>query len=184
MNTNGSLWMLHVLCFGHCAVCLSWRHIWLAQEVCNGATLTSSLEQAVSVLPLPVPPYTHTHTYKHTCIHTHGSLAFPSPPLSEERGLWHSFILPNWDTQYVLTLKVWCSLLNTLQDAVLQMWMMLVGKRCSNTLLKQSDFDEYLKHAWDQWRREMNRPGTRMNEYKIAYYLKKCKQKLLPYNLW
>jgi len=116
--------MLHVLCFGHCAVCLSWRHIWLAQEVCNGATLTSSLEQAVSVLPLPVPPCTRTHTYKHTCIQ-HSHTWFPCFP----------FTTPQWGKRPVTLFytpqmrysifKVWCSLLKALQDAVLQMWMIL-----------------------------------------------------------
>ncbi len=75
-----SLWIHIVWC--ECCICcvliivrcLSWRHIWLAQEVCNGATLTSSLEQAVCVLPLPVPPCTHTHTRTHTHSYSHTRL--------------------------------------------------------------------------------------------------------------
>ncbi len=72
-----SLWIHIVWC--ECCMCcvliivrcLSWRRIWLAQEVCNGAPLTSSLEQAVCVLPLPVPPCTHTHAHTHTLVFTH-----------------------------------------------------------------------------------------------------------------
>lgn len=116
MNTNSLLWML---CFGHCAVCFAWRHIWLAQEVCNGTTLTSSLEQAISVLPLPVPPYTHTLIYKHTLVFTHMAPLLSLYHPSVRKKACNTFlILPSWDTNSLLTLNVWC----VQQDAaVLQM---------------------------------------------------------------